>query len=80
MNEPDAMTDWIAIPFEELSAEALRGLIEEFVSRQGTDYGLSEKTMEEKVADVMRQLRTGEAVISYDPQAETTNIVSSREV
>ena len=74
------MSDWIAIPYEELSAEALRGLIEEFVSRQGTDYGLTEKTMDEKVADVMRQLRTGEAVISYDPRAETTNIVSSREV
>ena len=35
----------IQIPSETLSGEALRALIEEFVSRDGTDYGLEERTL-----------------------------------
>lgn len=72
------MSDWIPISHLELSPEALRGLIEEFVSRHGTDYGLNEKTMDEKVADVMRQLDRGDAVVSYDPKEQTANIVPKR--
>ena len=36
------------IPSERLSPEALDGLVEEFVTRDGTDYGLKEQTTEEK--------------------------------
>jgi hypothetical protein len=58
-----------------LSPEALRGLIESFVNREGTDYGVRERTLEEKVADVMRQLESGEARIVFDVEGETTTIV-----
>jgi hypothetical protein len=36
----------IAIPYKELSPEALKGLIEEFVTRDGTDYSESEMPFE----------------------------------
>ena len=39
-----------------LSADALRGVVEEFVGRDGTDYGCEERTLDEKVRDVLRQL------------------------
>ena len=68
----------IEVPPGALSAAALRGLVEEFVSRDGTDYGLRERTSEEKVRDVMRQLERGEARIFFDPQSGTTNIVARR--
>lgn len=58
-----------------LSADALRGLIEEFVSREGTDYGEREKSFEDKVRDVERQLESGEALIMYDLVEESANIV-----
>jgi len=58
-----------------LSAVALRGLIEEFVSRDGTDYGIHERDLEDKVEDVRRQLERGDAIIVFDPEAETVNIV-----
>ena len=62
------------MPHHALSPEALRGVIEEFVSRAGTDYGARERTVEEKIADVERQLERGEAIIIFDGDTATTNI------
>jgi hypothetical protein len=69
---------FVPVDFRRLSAEALRGLIEEFVTREGTDYGLRERDMEEKVRDVERQLSSGEAEILYDAVDERANIVPRR--
>ena len=75
------MTERLEIPFDRLSAEALRGLIEEFVSREGTDYGAgAPATFESKVAEVRRQLESGEAVILFDAGEGTTNIVLRRDL
>jgi uncharacterized protein YheU (UPF0270 family) len=49
----------MVIPLEKLSAEALRGVIEEFVTREGTDYGGQMYSLENKVEQVFRQLRRG---------------------
>jgi uncharacterized protein YheU (UPF0270 family) len=64
---------------DSLSPEALRGLVEEFVTRDGTDYGLVERSVEEKVAQVLAQLRCGEARLLFDPETETANIAPARE-
>ena len=66
------------VPRHALSREALRGVIEEFVTRPGTDYGMQERTIEEKIADVERQLDRGDAIIVFDFDAATTNIVPKR--
>jgi uncharacterized protein YheU (UPF0270 family) len=65
----------VELPVESLSPEALRNLIEEFVTRDGTDYGVVERSVEEKVAEVMAQFRSGEAQLVFDPETETANIV-----
>lgn len=65
----------VEIPAERLPAETLRALIEEFVTRDGTDYGRSEKSTDQKVEDVMRQLRRREVKIVFDPETQTANIV-----
>jgi len=62
------------IPHRELSAEALRGVVESFVLREGTDYGDHEYSLEEKAAHVMRQLERGEAQIVFDPDTESVEI------
>ena len=62
------------IPHRELSEEALRGVVESFVLREGTDYGPREYSLEEKIAAVIRQLDRGEAVIVFDPDTETVSI------
>ena len=68
----------IEIPHGELSAEALAGVVQSFVLREGTDYGRREYSLEEKVAHVMRQLERGEARIMFDPDTETVSIVPVR--
>jgi uncharacterized protein YheU (UPF0270 family) len=70
------MTDpLLVIPHRELSAQALAGLIEEFVTRDGTDSGYTRGSLEENVALVRRQLDTGQAVIVFDDRLKTCNIV-----
>jgi uncharacterized protein YheU (UPF0270 family) len=64
----------IEIPPASLSAEALRAVIESFVLREGTDYGAHEVSLEQKVAQVMRQLERGEARIVFDPRTRSVNI------
>lgn len=71
----DESCDPIAILHTELSADALRGVVESFVLREGTDYGEKEFSLEQKVAHVMRQLERGEARIIFHPESETVGIV-----
>jgi uncharacterized protein len=68
----------VPIPYGELSAEALQGVLESFVLREGTDYGEKELTLEAKVSHVRRQLERGEAQIVFDPNTETVDIVVSK--
>jgi hypothetical protein len=70
------VADAVDVPYDVLPPATLRRVVEEFVTRAGTDYGVRERTLDEKVADVMRQLERGEARIVYDPAAQTANIVS----
>lgn len=67
----------VEIDPDDLSPQALRGLIEAFVNREGTDYGAVERTLDEKVADVRRQLARGEARIVFDPETESVTVVPS---
>jgi len=63
------------VPYTALRSATLRALIEEFVTRDTTDYGERERTLEEKVGDVMRQLQRGEARLVFDAETGTVNIV-----
>jgi uncharacterized protein YheU (UPF0270 family) len=62
------------IPVDKLSTEALQGVIEEFISRDGTDYGEKEVPTETKFRYVKYKLETGSAVLIFDDETETTNI------
>jgi uncharacterized protein len=66
------------VPHASLQADTLRAVVEEFVTRAGTDYGERERTLEEKIAEVMRQLKHGEAKLVFDPQTNTVNIVPAQ--
>jgi uncharacterized protein len=74
---PPSPTDGLQIPHQELSAEALRGVVEAFILREGTDYGTREFTLDEKVTHVMAQLERREAVILFDPETQSIDIVVS---
>jgi uncharacterized protein YheU (UPF0270 family) len=62
------------IPHTALSPEALQNLLEEFVTREGTDYGQHTYSLADKVRHVRRQVEAGRAVILYDPRTSTCHI------
>ena len=64
------------IPFEKLSPEALQGVVEQFISKDGPDSGHADVSFERKVEQVKRQLETGKALILYDESIQSCNIVS----
>nr|WP_319396980.1 YheU family protein [uncultured Desulfobacter sp.] len=64
----------VKVPYDQLTPEALEGVVEEFVTRDGTDYGETEASLDTKINQVMNQVRTGKAVVVFDPESETCNI------
>jgi uncharacterized protein YheU (UPF0270 family) len=68
--------DRIEVPHAQLSPEALRGVIESYVLREGTDYGAREYTLDEKVQHVMLQLQRGDAMIVFEPHTDTVQILA----
>ena len=63
------------IPWQDLSPDTLDNLIESFVLREGTDYGEHERSLEQKVNDVKRQLKSGDVVLVWSDLHETVNIM-----
>lgn len=63
------------IPWQDLAPETLDNLIESFVLREGTDYGEQERTLEQKVADIKRQLQNGDVLIVWSELHETVNVM-----
>jgi hypothetical protein len=68
----------VIIPYQRLSQGALDGVMEEFITREGTDYGHSEVTFEDKRRAVLAQLRSGRAYIEFDPASETCTLRARR--
>ena len=62
------------IPVNKLSVEAIKGVIEEYISRGGTDYGAVEALPETNFKQVKYKLEKGLAVLVFDDETETTNI------
>ena len=60
---------------DDLAPDTLRAVIESFVLREGTDYGLQETSLDDKVEQVLTQLRRGKAHIVFDPATESVTIV-----
>jgi len=67
------------IPWQQLSTEALDGIVLEFILREGTDYGYEEVSLEQKKQDVLEQLKAGDIVILYSELHETINIKPAEE-
>lgn len=67
------------IPPQFLSTEALQGLIEEFITREGTDYGWEEVPLSTKVEQVRRQIERGDVVIVFDTASETVSLLTRQD-
>lgn len=70
----------IRVPADMLSPEALDGIMEDFITREGTDYGLYEYSLDDKKAQVLAQIRSGQVIILFDPFAESCHLVVKDEL
>lgn len=67
------------IPWQQINDETLTNLLESYVLREGTDYGEQELSLEEKVANLRTQLKTGEVVVVYSELHESVNLMSAKQ-
>lgn len=78
MNEKEQIPP-LEIPAQSISEEALHGIIENFILREGTDYGREEAAFETKFKQIKKQLDKGDMKIVFDPNTETVGIVTLTE-
>ena len=53
-----------------IGGHVLQALLEEYASRDGTDYGETELSLEQKVSDLRVKMERGELLIVYDAGSE----------
>jgi uncharacterized protein YheU (UPF0270 family) len=66
----------IEVPPDFIDHETLISVIENFVLREGTDYGATEVSLATKVQQVLRQIKTREAKLYFDPNSDSINLVA----
>jgi len=63
------------IPLEQLNEDTLYAIIEDYILREGTDYGAVDASKKDKIAQVKLQLKQGSAVLVYSELHESVNIL-----
>jgi len=73
------MSSFLHIPINRLQAQVLQSLLEEFATRDGTDYGEQEVSLEEKVRDLHKQLEQGSIALLFDTETEAWDLRDMQE-
>ncbi|MEH6587844.1 MAG: YheU family protein [Halioglobus sp.] len=73
------MSLYVQVPPGRLSAEVYQSLLEEFASRDGTDYGDVELTLEQKTGNLRRQLENGDVVILFETESEQWDLMAAQQ-
>lgn len=74
-NDNELLEEGIDVPYERIAPDSLRAMIEEFVTREWSELSDSGYTLDDKVEQVIRQLKDGKAKVVFDLTTETCNIV-----
>ena len=74
------MAQFVQVPLDRLAPDLLGAMLEEFASRDGTDYGPREHSLEEKVQNLTRQLEAGELMVICDLDSEQWDLCSPERV
>ncbi len=71
------MSSYVQVPPNRLNDDVLQALLEEFASRDGTDYGEVELTLDQKVDKLRHQLETEAVVIVFESQSEQWDLIAA---
>ena len=80
MSDDAPAAEPVVIPIATLAGETLRRIVDDLVTRDGTDYGAIEKTAEQKATALVRLLERGEAHLVFDPATESIGVLTSQEL
>jgi uncharacterized protein YheU (UPF0270 family) len=69
----------IEIPPHKLPADLLTSVIEEFINRDGTDYGDREISLKEKIEHARVKISQGDVILTFDQETETCNLLSKND-
>lgn len=75
LNTPTLVLLFMIIPYQSLSSDVLQNIIEEYISREGTDYGEYELSLEQKVQRLLPQVKSGEVLIVFDEITESVQLL-----
>lgn len=80
-NKPDDFKEEppIEVPMDKLSEDVVQSLIEEFILREGTDYGANEVSLEKKKEQVSKQLENEDIKIVFDPNTESVTLMTAHQ-
>ncbi|QTH62861.1 YheU family protein [Psychrosphaera ytuae] len=67
------------VPWQQLNPDTLESILEEFIMREGTDYGEYEVSLDDKKSQLQEQLRRGDIVLVYSELHETVNLMPASE-
>lgn len=67
------------IPWQELADDTLQNLLEEFVSRDGTDYGEQEVPLGTRAEQMRAALKRGHWVIWFDENSQSAQLLSKEQ-
>ena len=67
------------VPYQTLPADLLQKVIESFITREGTDYGLVEYSLDEKVQHIRLQLKNKEAYIVFEGETESITLLTAQQ-
>lgn len=74
MTDTSETGSFIEIPWDALEEDVLHSLVEEFVTREGTDYGDVEMSLEQKTSQVIHGLKNKNYVIIFDQEMQSCQI------
>ncbi len=75
---PEQQEEGLDVPYQQIDPETLRRIIQEFVSRDGADWGDTGCTLDDKVEQVLQQLLRKQVKVVFDLRSQTVNIVACR--
>lgn len=78
IQQSDHHEEAVDIPLERINPDTLRKMIEEFVTREWSELADSDYTLDEKIEQVLQQLKDKRAKIVFDCTSETWNIIPCR--
>lgn len=72
-------SSYVQVPPERLAADIYQQVLEEFINREGTDYGALEMSLTEKVENLKGQVDSGEVVILFDFESSSCTLMARDE-